>query len=145
MTRIEVKRVIDAPISKVFQTVADIREFSKALPHVVDFEFLSDADSGVGTRFRETRDMKGKKMTTELEITEFVDDQCVRMVADSHGAVWDTLFQVNNESGQTELTMIMDAKPYQLMPKLMIPLTKGMIRKAVERDMDLVKNHCEAT
>jgi hypothetical protein len=59
--------------------------------------------------------------------------------------VWDTLFSVREERGQTELTMTMDAKAYQLMPKLMIPLTKGMIKKAVERDMDLVKAHCERT
>ena len=143
MTRITVTRTIDAPIDVVFKTVADIRQFSKALPHVVKFVFLSDVTSGVGTRFRETRLMKGKEATTELEVTEYVENDRVRMVADSHGTVWDTTFAVSSEGGKTTLTMTMDAKAYKLLPRLMNPLIKGMITKAVKRDMDLVKAFCE--
>ena len=36
MTRTVVERSIDAPIDLVFSTVSDIRNFSKALPHVVE-------------------------------------------------------------------------------------------------------------
>ena len=39
--------------------------------------------------------------------------------------------------------MTMDAKAYQLLPKLMNPLIKGMIKKAIMQDMDLVKIYCE--
>ncbi len=136
-------RSIRAPLEKVFSTVADIRQFSKALPHVVSFEFLSDMEIGVGTRFRETRLMKGKESVTELEVTEYVENDHARMVADSHGTVWDTVFSVKEEEGHTVLTMTMDARAYKLMPKLMNPLIKGMITKAVESDMDQVKAYCE--
>jgi uncharacterized protein YndB with AHSA1/START domain len=59
MSPIIVTRTIRAPVDLVFQTVADIRRFSQALPHVVKVEFLSDARTGVGTRFRETRLING--------------------------------------------------------------------------------------
>ena len=143
MTRISVTRTISASIDAVFRTVADITEFSKALPHVVKYEFLSDRRSGVGTHFRETRLMNGKEATTELEVTEYVENDRVRMVADSHGTVWDTIFTVASENENTILTMTMDAKAYKLLPKLMNPLVKGMIKKAVDTDMDLVKSYCE--
>ena len=55
MAYITVFRKIDAPPETTFQTVAHIDKFSQALPHVVDYEFLTDQTSGVGTRFRETR------------------------------------------------------------------------------------------
>jgi hypothetical protein len=55
MARIVVTRVIDAPIDVVFNTVAHFQQFSAALPHIVNFEFLSDSEPGIGTRFRETR------------------------------------------------------------------------------------------
>ncbi len=142
-TRIEVTRNIEAPIEDVFGAVADIRQFSQALPHVVKYEFLSDAQSGVGTRFRETRDMNGKEVATELEVTEYVANDHVRMVADSNGTIWDTVFAVKRGDGYVSLTMTMDAKAYKLLPKLMNPLVKGMIKKAVERDLDLVKAFCE--
>lgn len=121
MTRITVTRTIDAPIDLVFETVGDIRQFSKALPHVINFEFLSDTPSGVGTRFHETRLMKGQEATTELEVAEYVENSRVRMVADSHGTVWDTIFAVESEGEKTILAMTMDARAHKLLPRLMNP------------------------
>ena len=143
MSRITVKRSIAAPVERVFRTVADIREFSQALPHVVRFEFLTDEKIDVGTRFRETRVMNDKEITTELEVTEYVENDHVRFVADSNGTIWDTVFTVRAAQDGAELEMIMDARAYKLLPKLMYPLIKGMVAKAVGRDMDLVKEHCE--
>ena len=37
----------------------------------------------------------------------------------------------------------MDARAHKLPPKLMNPLIKGMVQKAVEKDMDAVKAYCE--
>ena len=144
MTPITVTRTIDASIDVVFSTVSDIRQLSKALPHVIRFEFLSVVNSGVGARFRETRLMKGKEVTSELEITEYVENDRVRMVADSHGTVWHTLFTVTSEGGSTTLTTRMDSRSDKLCSRVMNPLIRGMIAKAVERDMDLVKAFCES-
>ena len=142
MAWITVNRTIKAPICVVFGTVADIREMSKALPHVKSFEFLTDAATGVGTRFRETRLMKGREEVTEIEVTEYVENDRVRMVADSHGTVWDTVFSVSSDGTKTALTLTMDARPHTLTARMMTPLIRGMVAKAVEKDMDLVKAHC---
>jgi hypothetical protein len=144
MTRTVVKRTIHAPIERVFETVADVRNFSKALPYLVEVEFLSDNLEGIGTRFRETRIMKGKRASTELEITEFVENERVRLVADSHGTVWDTVFIVRPVGDAVELEMIMEARAYKLVAKLMNPLIKGLVAKAIKSDMDAVKEYCEA-
>ena len=94
MTRTTIIRLIDAPLDKVFKTVSDISQFSQAIPHIMKIEYLSDKKNGVGTRFRETRLMKGKEAVTELEVTEYIENERVRFVADSHGTVWDTVFTV---------------------------------------------------
>ena len=70
MTQFTATRTINALIDLVFKTVSDINNFSKSVPDIVKVEFLSDVKLGVGTRFRETRLMKGKEATTELEVTE---------------------------------------------------------------------------
>lgn len=143
MSQITVKRTIDASVEKVFETVSNINNFSKAIPHITKVQILSDVKSGVRLRFRETRLTKGKETTEELEVTEFVDNDHVRIVCDSHGTVWDSLFSVAPAEGQTELTLTMDARSYKLLSKLMTPLIKGMIVKALEQDMDSVKRYCE--
>jgi carbon monoxide dehydrogenase subunit G len=144
MNRMIIKRTIHAPIGLVFKTLADINQFSKAIAHIVKVEFLSEQKFGIGTRFRETRLMKGREAATELEVTEYVENERVRLVADSHGTVWDSVFVVASAGKRTELTLTMDANAYKLLPKLMYPMIKGMVRKAIERDMDSVKTFCEA-
>lgn len=143
MTRFTATRSINAPIDLVFKTISDINNFSKSIPDVINVEFLSDVKSGVGTRFRETRLMKGKEAMTELEVTEFVENDHVRYVTDSHGTVWDTVMSVKAVDDKTDLTLIMDARPHKFMQTMVGPRIKGMISKALEKDMDSVQAYCE--
>ena len=134
---------IDAPVETVFDTVAHIQNYAKAVPHIVKTELLGDVESGVGMRFRETRRMGKREATTELEVTEYVPNERVRMVADAGGAIWDSIFSVRARPGGTTMTLEMDARPYKLLPKLMIPLFAPFMRKAVDKDMAAVKAYCE--
>ncbi len=143
MSTIIISKVIAAPVDEVFNTVADINRFSKAIPHIVKIEFLSEITVGVGTRFRETRIMKGRESVTELEVTEYEKNERVRMVADSHGTIWDTVFVVEPDGEHSKLTLTMEARSYQLMPRIMNVVMKGMISGSIARDMDLVKRYCE--
>jgi carbon monoxide dehydrogenase subunit G len=144
MGRTTATRTIHAPIERVFDTVAHIENFSKAVSGIVKVEHLSDVKSGVGTRFRETRLMGRREASTELEVTEYVENDHVRLVTDAGGTIWDTVFTVRPVSeGSVELTMVMDANAHKFLARLMNPLIKGIIRKAIERDMDAVKAHCE--
>jgi uncharacterized protein YndB with AHSA1/START domain len=143
MPRIIVTQTIDAPVERVFTAVADIKHFSQAVPQIIKVQFLTETETGVGTRFRETRLMKGKETRTELEVTEYVENDRIRLVADSHGTVWDTLFAVRPESGQTVLIMTMEARAYRLLPRLMNPLIARMIRHVIVEDLKAVKTFCE--
>jgi carbon monoxide dehydrogenase subunit G len=143
MSTTTVVRSIDAPIALVFKTVAEIENFRQAVPHITKVEFLSEQKVGVGARFRETRLMKGREASSELEVTSYVQDEHIRLVSDQGGTLWDTVFTVVELGGQVELKMVMEARAYKLAAKLFNPLIKGMIRKAIEQDMDAVKAHCE--
>lgn len=141
MTRTRTSRTIEAPVEAVFETVADISNFSRAVPHITRVEFLTERRVGAGTRFRETRLMRGREATTELEVTEYEKNERVRTVADAGGTVWDSLFTVTPEGdgGSTRLDLVMEARPYRFMSRLMVPLMKGVVAKAVMADMDAVK------
>lgn len=143
MSRTVVNRTIDAPVARVFRTVADIREFSKAVPDIVGVEFLSERRSGEGTRFRETRKVGGREATTELEVIEYVEDDRVRLVSDAGGTQWDSVFTVVESDGGTVLELVMEARP-GLLARITTPLMKRMIQKALGKDMDAVKAYCEA-
>lgn len=137
------KRMIDAPVEEVFNTVAHIEAFRNALPHIIDVEFLTDQQIGAGTRFRETRLMNGKQYVTELEITEYEPHARVRMVTDTNGTIWDTLYTIDRREGNTRLELQMDAKAHELMAKLVNHFIQGLVQHAIDRDMDLVQKYCE--
>ena len=143
MSTITIRRIINAPKEVVFNTVADIRNFSKAVPDIVDIEFLSKSTTGVGTKFKETRVIGGSKHSQELEVTEYDENSRIRLVTDSNGTVWDSLFTIDDEQDQTQLTLTMEARAYKFWAKLMNPLMKYVITKAVGKDMDAVKSYCE--
>lgn len=143
MTQTTVITKINASVEKVFSVIADCSQFSKAVPHIIKVEYLSENTTGLGTRFRETRLMGKREMSTELEVTEYSENEYVRMVSDQGGTIWDTLFTVIDHEGQTNLKVVMDARAYKFLARIFNPLIKGMIKKAIEGDMDAVKAYCE--
>ncbi|MCP4890026.1 MAG: hypothetical protein GY904_25910 [Planctomycetaceae bacterium] len=144
MKPIHTARTIIAPLDLVFQTVSDVRNFREAVPHITKVEFLSEQEVGVGTRFRETRVMNGREQTVELEVAEYVKDVRVRMISDAGGTVWDTMFTVSENVENVVVEMQMDIKPHTLFARIINPLIRGMIVRAVESDMDAVKAFCES-
>lgn len=143
MKTVETTRTITAPLSTVFETISDVRNFRKAVPHITNIEFLSEQQHGTGTRFNETRVMNGKEHTVELEVADFVENESVRMVSIAGGTKWDTTFTVKETHGSVEMTMVMLVEPQNMMAKMMVPMILGMVRKGVEADMDSVKTYCE--
>jgi uncharacterized protein YndB with AHSA1/START domain len=145
MPFVSMTRTIAAPPEHVFRTISDIREYRKVQPTIVDVEFLTPTHSGVGTRFRETRMMGKRRVSTVLEVAEYSPPTRVRMLSEAGGVLWDTIFTVapHANPGTTELTMVMEATPRNLLARLMMPMLKGMVTKAVAADLDVVKLGCE--
>ena len=136
--------LVDAPLELVFATIADISQYSKAVPHIKQVEFLSEQQTGVGARFRETRLMGDKETSTVLEVTEYVDHDRIRMISDEGGTIWDSVFHVADKNGGTELKLQMDIRPYKLWSKLLMPLVRSKIAGAVGQDLVCVKTYCES-
>jgi hypothetical protein len=144
MGKSQVARTIQAPQQLVWDTVSNIDNYSTAIPEIVNVEFLSEQRVGVGTRFRETRQMGKREGQSDLEVTEYSAPDHIRLVSDQGGVIWDTIYTVRDlGEGATELKLEMDSRPYRLVPKFILPIVLLMIKKFVEKDMDRVKEYCE--
>ncbi len=134
---------IGAPKAIVFRAVSDIANLPNTADAVQRVEFLTEQRRGVGTRFREVRLHRGQEMVTELEVVEFGADHC-RMVADSHGTVWDTRFVVRDAEGGTHLDVTMEARPKNPLAWLMNKLFAKMYKREMEKHFVEVRAWCEA-
>ncbi|MBO6575084.1 MAG: SRPBCC family protein [Rhodothermales bacterium] len=135
---------IQADPDAVFAVIGNCNRFAEAVPDITGIEVLSDVTSGVGLRFRETRTMNGREADTVLEVTEYEPPNHIRIVADSHGTVWDSVFTVTPQNGGSELTLVMDARPHKLLSRLLVPFTMRMIGGALEKDLHAVKDFLES-
>ncbi len=136
-------RSVKAPIDKVFEAVADIGAYAETFPSVTKIEFVGEQKSGVGTRFRETRLGSGRDGTSEVEVTEFVDGDHIRLQDEALGSAWDTTYSVKGEGESTLLTMAVQAEPKKLMAKLTMALGMSGYSANMEKHLDAIKAHCE--
>ncbi len=143
MSTVRTEHIIKAPVETVFDRITNIENFTTVAPHIISIEFLSKQKSGVGTRFTETRVMKGRKASTELELTEYRPHEHARFISDAGGTIWDSVFTTTPEDDGTKLTMVMEARPHKFFAKIITPLIMGMVGKAVNEDMLGVKTYCE--
>jgi hypothetical protein len=134
---------IEAPLEEVFRTISLASEFSNAIPHILEIEFLSEIHEGIGTKFRETRLMNNRKTTTTLEVTEFDRNKSIRIIAIAGGTTWDSLFSVKQEENHVKLTLEMEARPHHIFAKIMNYFIKDMLQKALKNDLKSVKEYCE--
>lgn len=146
MTRTELSRTVAATPAAVFRAVSDVSNFAKAVPAIRRVEFLSEVRHGVGTRFRETRVMRGREAVAEMEVVEYAEGERIRLRSDAGGAVWDSTFTVAPAGDErTRLRLVMVARPYRVLARVFVPVARGMVAKAVASDMDAVKAYCEGS
>jgi hypothetical protein len=154
-----VARRIYASHDIVFSAVADARAFARAVPGVIGFEFLSDVRSGPGTRFRRIRSTpvsgdnrvarcradidNGEIEVSDFEVTEYVKNKRLRVVNETRGVVWDSIFTITPTRNATLLTMRSEVRSHPLIARLVMPIVAFFRRKAVEAEIEAVKVYCE--
>jgi carbon monoxide dehydrogenase subunit G len=133
-------RRIPASQQDVWALVSDIAHAADRIASIAEVEFLSGESIGVGSRWKETRLLLGRKTTEEMEMTAF--DPPSRYVAegDACGAhfVSELRCEPDGEGG-TMLTIAMKTTPVTMLARLMTPiakLTMGTSRKMIEQDLD---------
>ena len=144
---IRASRKIYAPIDRVFDVFSDITKIEDRIEGITKVDILSDTRNGLGTRWRETRIMFGQEATEEMEISSFKPNQSYEVVAASRGTEYHSIYTfTENADNSTTVEMVFSGKPVSFMSKLMTPLFflfKGATQKALEADMDQLKEICE--
>ncbi|GAB5418091.1 MAG: hypothetical protein Crog4KO_31710 [Crocinitomicaceae bacterium] len=135
--------IIDAPIDRVFKTISTPDLFKEAIPEITAVEFLSEQHSGIGTKFKETRLMKKREASTVLEIMGQETNSYVRMVSKAGGTTWDSTFSTKAEEEGVQLRLVMTATPHNFLARITVRMIRGMLEKALSRDMLAVKEYCE--
>ncbi len=146
MKPLVVSQQFNASAEELFEIVAHIEVVSKIIPKIKKVVFLSEQKRGVGTRFAETRQMGKRQATMEFEVTEYDAPRTVRFVCeDDMQTVWDSVYELEDCNGVTNLTLTMHCNPKTFGVNLIWPLMKFIVKKGVQADFRYIADHLAQT
>ena len=147
MSTIIVSTLVSAPIDEVFAVYTDLEKAVERIPDITALELLTEGPVGKGTRWRETRVMFKKEAVEEMGISSFDPPHSYTVEADSHGMLYETLFEFVPDGDGTKVTWTFVGTPHTLGAKIMAPifglLMGGVMKKCMQKDLDALRDVCE--
>jgi carbon monoxide dehydrogenase subunit G len=137
--RTSVESLIDAPRDVVFASLVDIERWPDVISGIVEVTLLTPGPVAVGTRFRETREMFGRKATEEMTVAEMESPRRLVLTAFNHGTTYRVEHLLAAEgAGGTRLTVAFEGRPVTLAARLLMPLGllfRGAVRRQLASDL----------
>ncbi|AJD92494.1 hypothetical protein JMA_31770 [Jeotgalibacillus malaysiensis] len=77
--------VIERPIETVFNETIQMEKSPEIMDQVISVKKLTEGPIGEGTRYEEVRDLGGRKVQSELVVTEFEENQSYAVTSEQNG------------------------------------------------------------
>ena len=139
---------IDVSPERIVEALTKFEDWRFWMPGYISVESLTDQPFGVGTRWRETRKMFGRKASEVFQVTEFSPPEVLSLSVDgSEGTTGkgEYFFEYRFVGDSEKTTVYLDAKidipgfVFRIIGKKMI----GMFKKACDGDMEALKQYLE--
>lgn len=143
MSGFELNTFIARSPGEVFDFLINGENASKIIDSVVSMDKLTEGPVGVGTRYRETRLMKGKEQQTELEIAAFEPGRKYAMKNVTEGITTTYHYHFHPDSGGTRVELICEIEGNGL-KKLILPVVASILKKEDGDHLERLKEAVEA-
>lgn len=140
MSSVNVSREIAADHQVVWSIVVGIDGWVETIEAIEVVERLDESGGfGLGTTWRETRTMFGKKATEVMEVTEFEEGVRYSTSAESHGLKYFSEIRIDPTDAGSRLTISFRGEPQTTFATIMDVtigrLFMGATRKAFAKDL----------
>ena len=140
--QLTMSEIIERPIEDVFRYVTDLDRIPEWIGVAVSRENLTDGPIGRGTRIRAVDKFMGRRMEFGEEIVAFEPPErwALRFSGGREGELRGRLSEVG---GATSLTVDLDVKPSGFAQRVLSPLFRIPMRRALEGDLARLKARME--
>jgi carbon monoxide dehydrogenase subunit G len=149
MATLTVSTHVSASLDNVFAVFTDIEKTEERIPAITRLDLLSEGPFGEGTRWRETRVIMKKEAIEEMWVTGFEPPHRYTVEAQSHGMLYQTLFEFEPEGDGTMVRWTFNSTPQTFGAKLTAPIFglvfKGIMKKCMLGDLEALRDVCEGT
>ena len=120
---------ISKPLETVFSYTSDLSNSTHIMSNVTNIEKMTDGPIQVGTKFKETREIRGRKASAIIEIVEWDKPSSYAVKSESNGlkVVYRYFFE-EHENG-TKVTYTGDIYTSGIMMRLSKPIIRKILKK----------------
>ena len=148
MASMTVERDVAAPAATVWALVTDLERTAEVIGAIAALERVDEGTGfGVGTAWKETRVMFGRKTTESMAVTRVDDGRAYTVESRSRGVLYRSIMRVEPKGQGCRLAWDFRAEAQSTGAKLMSVLGKlfeGSMRKALLADLDDIAVAAEA-
>lgn len=140
--KITLETPISASAEKVFSLMTEPDGYVGRISGIRKIERLQQGPVGVGTSFRETREVFGKEHTETLTFTRYEPHRVYSLRSDSNGCQFDSEFVIEPQGDGVLVRMTTTTSPQGFLARLLTPiqwLMKGMMRRMLDQDLTDIK------
>lgn len=147
--KVSKKVKINSTKEKVWAIITDIEHSSDFIGGITNIEIITPAgDDLVGLKWKETRKMFGKESHEVMWITEYQQNHYYKTRAENHGAIYVSCLTITEDGDSAILEMSFEGQSTTFMSKVMSKVFGGMVKnsmsKALQQDLQDIKQACEA-
>jgi uncharacterized protein YndB with AHSA1/START domain len=145
-TTVSVSSRIDAPIRRVFEMFTDLDHAAARVSGIMNIEMLRPGPFGVGTRWRESRQILGHVDAADMEVTAFERYRAYTISHHKGGVRIETVFSFEPDADGTQVTIEFALDGTGLPPGFLTPLNgaiAGKVRHVLNQDLADLKNCLE--
>jgi hypothetical protein len=146
-TTVSVSSRIDAPVKRVFEVFTDLEHAAARVSGIRNIEMLTAGPFGLGTRWRESRQLVGRVDAADMEVTAFERYRTYTISHHKGGVRIATVFSFEPVGEGTQVTTEFALDGGGLPPGFLTPVNwaiAGKVRRVLNQDLADLKNSLEA-
>ncbi|MBP2243224.1 carbon monoxide dehydrogenase subunit G [Cytobacillus eiseniae] len=135
--------IIQKPIDEVFNYMSGMENVHEVMPIVVKMEKLTDGEIGAGTKFKETRLVRGKNVYAEVEYVQYEQNRSFTSRSNSNGLIVEYKYMFHEIEEGTQVEFEAFIKTTGLRMRLSKPMIVKMIKREDGYQLENLKNMLE--
>ncbi|MDX8289635.1 SRPBCC family protein [Metabacillus indicus] len=135
---------IDAPIEEAFAFAANPENAVQFMENVIKVEKLTDGPAAAGSKYRETREIRGRQASTVIEFTEYVPSAKFSVKSEMNGMETVYHYSFTKAGTQTVIRFECEITAKTLKMKLIKPVFVKIMKKEDGDHLKHLKKAIEA-
>ncbi|UOQ45151.1 SRPBCC family protein [Halobacillus salinarum] len=135
--------VIQKPIEEVFAQATDFKQSPRIMDAVVEVELLSDGPVKKGYQFKEVREIRGRRVPSVIEVTEYKPGERYSVRSNQQGIDLRYHYAFTQTTEGTKVSFTGELYTEGLRNKLTKPFLQMVIKKEDEDHLDHLKKFIE--